>query len=240
MRAPARVHQTAPMSDVPALDDALLDRLRGFSSPTIANAIERLKVRPRGEGYADGSVPCRFPALGRTVGYAATVRLGSTQERTGTTFYDLLAHVAEQHRPTVLVAQDLDDPPGRGTAWGEVNSTMLGAFGCIGIVTNGAVRDLAEVEAAGFQMFSGSVCVGHGAIRIIDAGTPVEVAGLTVAPGDLLHADAHGVVAVPLDVAGQLPDAAAAIEAQERQIIAACRQGPLTLDELKQALAELT
>jgi len=227
------------MPDAPDLDAALFERLRGFPSPTVANVIDALKVRDRNEGYTDGSVQCRFPELGRVVGRAATVRLRSTRERTGTSFYDLLAHVAEQGRPTVLVAQDLDDPPGRGTAWGEVNSSMLGAFGCVAIVTNGAVRDLAEVRASGFGMFSGSVCVAHGSIRIVDAGTPVEVGGLTVSPGDLLHADAHGVVAVPLDVAAQVPDAAAELERKERLIVAACRDRTLTLEELQAALAAI-
>jgi regulator of RNase E activity RraA len=180
-----------------------------------------------------------FPSLGPTVGFVATVRLRSSLERTGTSIFDLLTHLGEQPRPTVVVAEDVDDHPGQSTGWGEVNTSMLQAFGCLGVVTNGAVRDLPEVEAAGFQMFAASVCASHGYIQIVEVGTAVNVGGLDVSPGDLLHADLHGVVAVPLTIAHELPDVAATLERKERSIIEICRSGVASPASLREAIAKL-
>jgi regulator of RNase E activity RraA len=221
------------------VDDAVLDRLREFSTPTIANAIEKFKVRPRGDGYTDGSIRCLFPSLGRMVAVAATVTVRSMPTRGPVPFDVLLDHAFAQPGPSVIVAQDLDDPPGRGTAWGDVNTSLLGAVGCIGVVTNGAARDLPEMEAAGYRVYAGSVCPSHGQLQIAEVGTEVTVGGLRVAPGDLLHADQHGVVAVPHEIAGEIPEVAAALEAKERRLIDISRRRTLTPEELRQALAEL-
>jgi regulator of RNase E activity RraA len=221
------------------VDDAVLDRLRDFSTPTIANAIEKFRVRPRGAGYTDGSIRCLFPSLGRMVAVAATVTVRSMPARGPVPFDVLLDHAFAQDGPSVIVAQDLDDPPGRGTAWGEVNTGLLGAVGCLGVVTNGAARDLPEVEAAGFRMYAGSVCPSHGQMQIAEVGTEVTVGGLRVSPGDLLHADQHGVVAVPHEIAAQVPDVAAELEAKERRLLDIARSRALTPEELRQALAEL-
>jgi regulator of RNase E activity RraA len=221
------------------VDDAVLDRLREFSTPTISNAIERFRVRPRGAGYTDGSIRCLFPSLGRMVAVAATVTVRSMPARGTVPFDALLDHAFAQPGPSVIVAQDLDDPPGRGTAWGEVNTSLLGAVGCLGVVTNGAARDLPEMEAAGFRVYAGSVCPSHGHVQIEEVGAEVTVAGLRVAPGDLLHADQHGVVAVPHEIADQVPEVAAELEAKERRLIDISRRRTLTPEELRQALAEL-
>jgi regulator of RNase E activity RraA len=221
------------------VDDAVLDRLRDHSTPTIANAVEKFRVRPRGSGYTDGSIRCLFPSLGRMVAIAATVKVRSMPARGPIPFDVLLDHAFAQPGPSVILAQDLDDPPGRGTAWGEVNTSLLAAVGCLGVVTNGAARDLPEMEAAGFQVHAGSVCPSHGQVQIAEVGTEVTVGGLRVAPGDLLHADQHGVVAVPREIAEQVPDVAATLEAKERRLIDISRRGTLTPEELRQALAEL-
>jgi regulator of RNase E activity RraA len=224
---------------VDLVDDALLEKLCRYSSPTISNAIETFRVRPRDVGYTDGSIRCLFPSPGPMVGFAATVRLRSTVERTGVSIFDLLAHLAEQPRPTVVVAEDVDDPPGQGTGWGEVNTSMLKAFGCLGVVTNGAVRDLPEVEAAGFQMFAASVCASHGYSQIVEVSTAVKVGGLDVSPGDLLHADLHGVVSIPLTIAHELPDVATATERKEKAIIEICQSGVKSAASLREAIAKL-
>src|SRR5687768_16491292 len=123
------------------LDPATLDALRSFSTPSIANGIETFDVRPRDAGYMDASVRCMFAELGTLVGYAATATIraaepGESRDR------DLWAHVSSVASPRIVVVQDLDDPPGVGSMWGEVNSNIYQAFGAIGVVTNGCVRDL--------------------------------------------------------------------------------------------------
>jgi len=165
-----------------------------------------------------------FPDLGPLVAYAATATIraatpGESADR------DLWAHVYSLPAPRVVVVQDLDDPCGQGSLWGEVNSNIFQAFGAIGVITNGCVRDLDEMRGLGFHAFAGSVGVSHAYVHIVDIGCPVTIAGLTVEPGDLLHADKHGVCSVPLDIAERLPDAIRTLEARERNVIAAFR-GP--------------
>jgi regulator of RNase E activity RraA len=100
-------------------------------------------------------------------------------------------------------------------------------------VTNGSVRDIPAARSAGFHYFAGSVAVSHGYVHILDFGEPVEIGGLTIASGELLHGDLHGVQSVPLPIAAQIPAAAAAISAREQVLIALCRSPDFTLAKLR-------
>jgi regulator of RNase E activity RraA len=131
------------------------------------------------------------------------------------------------------VIRDLDDPPGVGAFWGEVQSTIHHALGCVGTVTNGAVRDLDEVRALGFHFFAGSVVVSRAYVHLVEVGTPVDVDGLPVRPGDLLHADRHGVLAIPHDVAGRLDDAVECVNQSEREVLEYCRRPDFTREGLE-------
>ena len=200
------------------LDPVVLDELRAFSTPSIANGIETFEMRPRESGYMDESIRCMFPELGVMVGYAATATIrardaGESANR------ELWAHVMSVPEPRVVVIQDLDDPPGVGSYWGEVNSTVFRAFGAIGVVTNGCVRDLDEMRAKPFHAFAGSVGVSHANVHVVDVGLTVTVGGLKVSPGDLLHADQHGVIAIPFEIAERLPEAVRNVEKSERGVI---------------------
>ncbi len=220
------------------LDPKLLDELRKISSPTIANAIETFNVRPRSAGFVASEIVCRFPKLGVMVGYAATALIraepGPVEGHRAPEFawWD---HVAASPGPRVVVMHDLDEPRGQGAYWGEVQANIHKALGCVGTVTDGTVRDLPEAEALGFHFFSAHVSVSHAYIHMVDFGLPVKVSGLWIRPGDLLHGDQHGVVVIPPEIAPQIPEAAARIEARERKMIAACRKPGVTLDELKAA-----
>ncbi len=170
----------------------------------------------------DASVRCMFGELGPLVGYAATATIrarepGESRDR------DLWAHVLSVPAPRVVVIQDLDDPAGVGSMWGEVNSNIFQAFGAIGIVTTGCVRDLDEMRSLGFHAFAGSVGVSHAYVHVVDVGVPVMVGGLEVAPGDLLHGDQHGVISVPHDVAERLPAAIRDLEQKEKGVISMFR-----------------
>ncbi len=202
----------------------IVDELRNFSTPSVANGIETFELRGRHEGFMDAGVRCMFPDLGPLVAYAATATIrartpGESNDRA------LWAHVYASPEPRVVVVQDLDEPSGHGSLWGEVNSNIFQAFGAIGVITNGCVRDLDEMRALGFHAFAGSVGVSHAHVHICDVGVPVTVGGLEVRPGDLLHGDKHGVCNVPLDIAEALPDAIRTLEARERDVIAMFR-GP--------------
>jgi regulator of RNase E activity RraA len=130
---------------------------------------------------------------------------------------------------------DIDEPRGQGAYWGEVQANIHRALGCLGVVTDGTVRDLPEAEAVGFHFFSAHVSVSHAYVHMVDFGAPVKVGGLWIRPGDLLHGDQHGVVVVPPEIAPRIPEAAAKIEARERKMIAVCQKPGVTLEELKAA-----
>jgi regulator of RNase E activity RraA len=203
---------------------SFVEELAKFSTPSVANGIETFNVRGRHEGFMNAGVRCLFPDLGPLVAYAATATIrattpGESNDRA------LWAHVYSLPSPRVVVVQDLDDPCGHGSLWGEVNSNIFQSFGAIGVITNGCVRDLDEMHALGFHAFAGSVGVSHAHVHVVDVGVPVTVGGMTVEPGDLLHGDKHGVCNVPLDRVDELPDAIRTLEQREREIIAMFR-GP--------------
>jgi 4-hydroxy-4-methyl-2-oxoglutarate aldolase len=204
------------------LPPSVLDELRTFSTPSIANGIETFDVRPRSEGYMDATVRCVFPDLGIANGYAATATIRAAEPGENAN-RELWAHLVTLPSPRFVVIEDLDSPAGVGSFWGEVNANIHQAFGAVGVITNGCVRDLDEMRELGFHAFSGSICVSHAYVHVVDVGVPVKVGGLEVRPGDLLQGDQHGVVSIPHEIAGDLPDAIRKLEAGERDVIAMFR-----------------
>jgi len=197
----------------------------------LSNAIETFEVRPQDEGYMSMEVRCLFPDLGPMVGYAATATIRARAQARGeqTALYQ---HVREVANPRVAVVQDMDEPPGHGSLWGEVNATIFGALGCAGCVTDGCVRDLKEARAMGFHFFARGPGVSHAYVRVESAGEPVTVGGLRVSPGDLIHADQHGVLLVPREIAAELPAAAERVIAAEQSLLRWVRSPDFDADEL--------
>jgi 4-hydroxy-4-methyl-2-oxoglutarate aldolase len=210
-----------------------LDALRRITSPTIANAIETFKVRSRSEGFMDTSVRCLFPELGAVVGYAVTAKIAARQPSDAALRpWDLWQLVERSPKPALLVIEDIDDVP-IGSFWGEVNGSIYKGLGAVGTITNGGVRDLDEVRATGFHFFASCVLVSHAYIHVVEAGTPVRIGGLVVHPGDLLHADQHGVISIPHEIARDIPKAAEAVEQRERAIIDFARSSDCSVDGLR-------
>jgi regulator of RNase E activity RraA len=141
--------------------------------------------------------------------------------------------------PRVVVIQDVDEVPGRGAFLGEVHANILLALDCVGAVTNGAVRDLSAVESTGFHFFAGGVSVSHSYAHIVGIDGPVEVGGLKVQPGDLLHGDCHGVLSIPNEIAAEIPALAANIIEKERRLIALCRSSDFSLAKLRRAVRQV-
>ena len=214
------------------LDPAILDGLRRYDTPTMANAIETFRVRPWDEGFASWEIRSLFPDFEPMVGYAATVTIRARGEEGPGNQDAMYEHVQTVPAPRVVVVQDLDDPPGHGALWGEVQSSVLKTLGALGTVTNGCVRDLKEVRQIGFQFFAGSVGVSHAYVRVIDTGGEVTVGGLRVKPGDLIHADQHGVLQIPIEIAGELPAAADRIIEREQSLISWVRSAEFDPREL--------
>jgi regulator of RNase E activity RraA len=218
-----------------------LRALRRLDACLLANTIETFQVRLRNEGFLDHRVRSLFPELVPMVGYAATVRIrGSAPPVAGAKFpdrSDWWDYIVRVPAPRVVVVQDISSEPGLCSLVGEVHMNVLRALDCVGVVTNGSVRDLPAARKAGFPCFAASVAVSHGYVHIVDYGGPVEVGGLTVRSAELLHGDLHGVQSVPLAIAAELPAAAAAIRAHEEALIALCQSPGFTLAKLRQFLA---
>jgi 4-hydroxy-4-methyl-2-oxoglutarate aldolase len=229
------------MKQASILEEIELERLQQFGTPSLANAIEFFRVRPRNEGYMNASIRCILPLAKPMVGYAVTARFvcarpaAAGQEELRYPFWEWML---AQPKPRVVVLQDLDDPPGVGSFWGEVMASTHVSLGCVGTVTNGGVRDLPEVEGLGFAYFASSVLVAHAYVHLVDFGTPVQVGGVTVQPGQLIHADQHGVLLIPHDVAPYLADVAAAHDAVEQEFIHKIKTPGLTLEELRRQREE--
>ena len=215
----------------------ILDQLRTLDACTVSNAIERLDVRLRNEGFTDISVRCLSPKLPPMVGFAATGRIRTAAAPTARYWYyerlDFWDYLATIPAPRVIVLEDMDAKPGFGALFGEIHAHIGRALGCIGYVTNGAVRDLPGIGRTGFHLYARGVSVSHAYAHVVDFGGPVEVGGLRVKPGDLLHGDLHGVVSVPAAIAGEIPGVAAELLAEEGELIQLCQPGHFSIEKLR-------
>jgi 4-hydroxy-4-methyl-2-oxoglutarate aldolase len=205
--------------------------LAAWDTPALSNAIGRLAVRPRNTGHSDGTV--RRVAGQRLCGVAVTATLRSRdQGDDGVPIRELYRALGTAVGPPVVVVQDLDDPPGAGALLGEVTGNIFRALGVAGYVTDGRVRDEAELAELGLAVFAAGLCVSSSYVRVTAVNVPVRVAGLDVAPGDLLHGDQHGLLSVPRDVAGQIPQVAEQIRVEEQQTVTWTRSEAFSLEAL--------
>ena len=230
------------MSSRKGLSAVDLERLREFDACTVSNAIEKFSVRLRNEGFISRAVRCRFPDLPPMVGYAATGRIRTASPpMTHRCYYDRMdwwTYVASLPKPRVIVVQDADGKPGLGAFVGEIHASIALALDCVGCVTNGAVRDLPAIKALNFQLFSGNLSVSHSYAHIIDFSEPVEIGGLKIRSGDLLHGDRHGVLNVPVELVADIPAEASKILAEERELTDFCRSPGFSLEELAKRLRQ--
>ncbi len=214
-----------------------LEALGRLSTCAVSNAIETFGVRLRNTGFADASIQCMFEDLPPVVGYATTARVRtSVPPMQGHNYLDRTDWwnaILMIPAPRVVVVEDVEKRPGLGSFAGEVHANILSALGCVAVVTNGAVRDLPQVRSTGFQLFAGNVAVSHAYAHVFQFGTPVEIGGLKIEPGDLLHGDRHGILKVPIELASGIPAVARELQEQEQRIIAACRSADFSLDKLR-------
>ena len=219
-----------------ALPLSVLDALRELDTPTVCNALEVVAPQRRAYGYTTSPLVCPDPDT-VMVGYArtATIRANAPSGRSGDDDVAMRVgyyrHMAEAPHPTITVIEDIDASPGYGAWWGEVNSSIHAGLGSLGVITNGSIRDLGD-WAPGFGALAGSVGPSHAWVHVVEYAVAVTVHGMSVRPGDLIHADRHGAVVVPADVADDIPAAAAKIAAAERVLIDAARSDGFSIDRL--------
>lgn len=192
-----------------SISAATLEKLRQFDTPTICNIIELFDVRPRNRGYMDGRIRANFPKLKPMVGFACTGCFRSdSPPAKGDAYFSMdrqLELFSTLPGPAVVVFQDLDDPPVAAT-FGEVMCSVYQAFGSTGLITSGGGRDIEQVEAINYPVFTGSTICSHGYCHLLHLGLPVRVGGLMVNQGDLLHGDVNGVTNIPPEIAAEIAD----------------------------------
>ena len=214
----------------------VLDAIRRLDACSLSNAIETFGIRPATEGFADSSIHCFVPSRRPMLGYAATARIRSSSVPiTGQRYGDRAGwweYLLAAPAPRVMVFDDVGLRPGLGAFVGEVHAAILMRLGCVGAVTNGAVRDLAALEAMDFAVFAGNVAVSHCYAHLAEFGPPVVIGGLHINPGDLIFGDRHGVLSIPKEIAAEIPQAAARLAERERQIIDACHAPDFSLKKL--------
>jgi regulator of RNase E activity RraA len=226
-----------------------LAELQRFDTPTICNAIELFEVRPRTAGYMRREIAACFPELPPMVGYAVTATFRSSAPPAETVDPEvsarLISSFADLPGPAVVVFQDLDDPP-TGATFGDGMCLTYKTFGAVGLVTSGAARDIDNVRALQFPCFSHGVMSGHGYCHFEETGVPVEVGGLTIRPGDLLHGDCNGVATIPAEIAAAVPYACEQYLKYEAIVLDPLRAGRAdlahhqsTIREMQDHLAEL-
>lgn len=225
------------------LNKAELAALAKLDTPTVCNALEELVPARQGSGYTTLPLICPRPELGSMVGYAVTATIramhpptlpSAEHEARQNGYYE---HVAAGPRPGIVVIQDLDSQPGYGAWWGEVNTAVHKGLGCAGLVTNGSIRDL-PLCAPGFNMLAGVIGPSHAYVHVVESGIPVTVAGMSVEPGDLVHADMHGAVVIPHAVARRVVAVAKMQMKREAVVLKAARAKGFTPAKLFAASAK--
>lgn len=202
--------------------DEALEILKKIDTPTICNAIETFNVRGRVEGFLGMDIKCFFPELDPTVGYALTVTVDSTTPdvtRDNEVWKKWVIEMEKSPKPIVLVFQDVGPQPKKSAHIGEVMATLAKRLGVIGLVTDGGVRDLAEVRNLGLQLFAPGCVASHGNPRLLAVGEPVSIDGVQICTGDLIHGDLNGVTLIPAVDVERLFQAVEKIQAEERDLM---------------------
>jgi regulator of RNase E activity RraA len=219
-----------------------LDALCEWDTPTICNALELVVPARRGYGFTVRTFDCAHPSMKPICGPArvGTIRAahphGRTAEADRASRIGWYEYVANTDMPTVVVLQDLDDVPGTGAFWGEVNTNVHKGLKSLGCVTNGSIRDL-DMVAPEFQLL-GIINPSHAFVHVVDWGRPVTVHGMAVNHDDVVHADRHGAVVIPGDVVKGIPAAIDLLTRKEAVILDMAKRPDFDIAKLREALAK--
>src|SRR5437588_9950414 len=225
-------------------DRHALEALRAFDTPTICNALEITNPERRARGFTRRPVVACFPEMKPVVAFARTALIRSREAhprdrdsankiRLG--YYE---HIAAQPLPSLSVIQDIDAPDtGFGAFWGEVQTHVHAGLGCVGVITDGSVRDL-DAMAPDFLVLAGSIMPSHAYVHLVEFGGTVSVGGMCVSADDIIHADRHGAVVIPADAVAKIPAAVDLLARREKVLIEASKQPGFSIERLRQAYRE--
>ena len=230
---------------MPNLPDAkALETLRQWDTPTICNALEIVVPARRAIGFTRRPLVAPFPEMKPVVGFARTAMIRSREphprdresaNRIRLGYYE---HIAAKPLPSLSVIQDIDAPDtGFGAFWGEVQTHVHKGLGCVGVITDGSVRDL-DAMAEAFFVLAGSVMPSHAHVHLVEFGGTVSVGGMVVSANDIIHADRHGAVVVPVEAVAKIPEAVDLLTRREKVLIEASKQPGFSIERLRQAYRE--
>ncbi|MBO9479346.1 RraA family protein [Shimia sp. R11_0] len=219
---------------------SLLKLLKSVDTPTVCNAIEVAQGQRGFAQFTRGTMLCSAPEEGAMVGYARTAKIAAqepSQEAPEVIRARRMAyykHMSEGPSPRVTVVEDLDYPNAVGAFWGEINTTVHKGLGVSGALTNGVMRDLGDLPE-GFPVVAGSIGPSHAFVHVREVGTPIEVFGMTVKDGDLIHADRHGALVIPEDVVPMLEAAILKLLETEKLVLEPARKEGFDFEKFEAA-----
>ncbi|HAL62540.1 MAG TPA: hypothetical protein DCP08_09070 [Chloroflexi bacterium] len=199
-----------------------IEALKAIDTSTVCNAIERFGVRGSVEGFFGMDIRCLSPELGTMVGYAITVTVDSTTPgvpQSNEAWHAWLKAMETSPKPSVLVLKDIGPEARKSAHFGEVMGTIAKRLEVAGIVTDGGLRDIVELKQLGLRCFASGLVPAHGNPRLIEVNLPVEIDGVRIEPGDLLHGDVNGVTTIPLSIADKVAEAAARVREEEAELL---------------------
>lgn len=227
------------MESVPQPEVPLMDFLNSLDAPTLSNAIELLGVRPKSEGFAPMEIRCLFPELRRMCGYAVTAQVETVTQshpEDGAMLLALYDAVVASAKPAVVVFQEIGGHSSCAAHCGEVMATIFQRLGAIGLATDCGVRDVPEVRSLRFHYFATGTVASHANFHIVRVGVGVQLRGLVIQPGDLLHGDENGLLLVPKEGIEHLPQAVEQVRVGERALMDYVRGPAFSIDGLKSRL----
>lgn len=218
---------------MPTLDQKLLEELRQFDSPTLFNAVTRLRGTP-GEDYTDHTIRCLLPEMDAVIGYAATAEVTTNDpDSPALDWLDYYALLEKTPGPLIAVLKDVDSRPGRGASFGDGMATVHQRLGVVGVLVDGTVRDLAGIRRVGLPVFALGTVPGHGAFHLTRFNHPLTVGQLRVRPGDLLLADQDGCVKIPVESAAEVLRLAHQVRTDEEAIFADYRAVDFRVEKMR-------
>jgi regulator of RNase E activity RraA len=219
----------------------LFKHLREFDTPTICNALEIASGSRELSSFTQQTLIAASSHLPAIVGFARTAKIrcstpydAAQRKQNRISYYE---YVASGQQPSIAVIEDIDERPGVGAFWGEVNTHVHRGLGCIGTLTNGSMRDLDAMDAE-FQCLAGSLSPSHAWVQVVEVGKPVEIFGMRVSPDEIVHADRHGAVVIPPQFLEKLPAAIDLMARREKVLLDAAKRDDFDISKLKEAIAE--
>lgn len=215
--------------------------LMSIDTPTLANAIELLNVRPRREGFTPLGLHSLFPEFGRMCGYAVTAEVETVTESGAfrlDTFVELYRLVEQSPKPAIIVLQETGGFGDYAAHCGEVMASFFTRLGATGLVSDCGVRDLPEVRRLGFHYFARGAVASHANFRIVRCGGPVQVLGMPVAPMSIVHGDENGLITVPDGVQDRLRACVDQVRERERRVLDFVQSEHFDLARFQEMVAE--